>query len=73
MRFCMDKWRQAPQVALMVCIWVHNREVCEFRRLILRYSGNGKVEGLTMEWYSPQRKNSRRSLDVLRSATLPYI
>ncbi|KAK9818802.1 hypothetical protein WJX74_001883 [Apatococcus lobatus] len=43
------------------------REVKEFRRLILRYSGDGKAESLTMEWYSPRRKNSRRSLSVVRA------
>ncbi|KAK9867171.1 hypothetical protein WJX84_000431, partial [Apatococcus fuscideae] len=45
------------------------REVREFRRMILRYSGDGKPESLTMEWYSPTRTRSQRTLTVLRSAT----
>ena len=51
----------------MVCC----REVKEFRRMILRYSADGKAESLTMEWYSPKRTKSRRSLDVLRAAFPP--
>ena len=45
------------------------REVREFRRLILRYSGDGKPASLTMEWYSLTRTRSQRTLSVLRSAS----
>ncbi|KAK9837588.1 hypothetical protein WJX74_000980 [Apatococcus lobatus] len=45
------------------------REVREFRRLILRYSADGKPASLTIEWYSPTRTRSQRTLSVLRSAT----
>ncbi len=52
-------------VTMMPC-----RTMREFRRLILRYSGDGKPGSLTMEWYSP-RTRSQCTLNVLRNTSDP--